>query len=75
MKPVVDGLKKDYEGKVDFNLINTDKATAEQNQLANQLGITVVPTFVFMNKDGSVAKKVVGEQKAAALKAELDALK
>ncbi len=75
MKPVVDGLKQEYQGKVDFVLINTDKATAEQNQLANQLGITVVPSFVFLNKDGTVAKKVVGETKADAMRTQLNALK
>ena len=75
MKPVVDGLQQQYKGKVDFIRLNTDKLDSAQTQLANQYGVTVIPTFVFLNKDGSIAKKVVGEMKADALRAQLDSLK
>ncbi len=75
MKPVVNGLQQEYKGKVDFILINTDAASANQRQTADQFGVTVVPTFVFVNADGTVAKKLVGELKADAMRAQLSALK
>lgn len=75
MKPVVDGLQQEYQGKVDFIRINTDTATGEQQKIADQFGVTVIPTFVFLNSDGTVAKKVVGEIKADAMRAQLNALK
>jgi thioredoxin-like negative regulator of GroEL len=75
MKPVVDGLTQEYKGKVDVIRINTDRPTAEQNQLANQFGVTVIPTFVFVNTDGTLAKKVIGETKVDAMRAQLNALK
>ncbi len=74
MKPVVDGLEQQYKGKVEFVRINTDKANGNEQQLANQFGVTVIPTFVFLNKDGSVAKKQVGTIKEQDLTKQLDAL-
>ncbi len=74
MKPVVDGLKKQYEDKVEFKLYNVEK-DAEGAKLANQLGAQFVPTFEFVNADGSVNKEIVGEVSEAQLKAQLDALK
>lgn len=74
MKPVVDGLKKQYEGKVEFKLYNVEK-DAEGAKLANQLGAQFVPTFEFVNADGSVNKEIVGEVSEAQLRAQLDALK
>jgi thioredoxin-like negative regulator of GroEL len=75
MKPVVDGLQKEYKGKVEVIRINTDKASANERQLANQFGVNVIPTFVFLNADGTVAKKLIGETKVDAMRAQLNALK
>lgn len=74
MKPVVDGLQKEYEGKVDFKLYNveTDQAGVE---LANKMGITAVPTFVFVNSDGVQAGTKVGGGSAEEMRALLDKLK
>ncbi|PKQ29302.1 MAG: thiol reductase thioredoxin [Actinobacteria bacterium HGW-Actinobacteria-10] len=74
MKPVVDGLKKQYEGKVEFRLINTD---TEQNAqaLAQKYRVTAVPTFVFLNKDGTEAGRRLGEVSESDMRAQLDALK
>jgi len=74
MKPVVDGLKKQYEGKVEFKLYNVEK-DADGANLANQLGAQFVPTFEFVNADGSIAKEIVGEVTEAQLRQQLDALK
>jgi thiol-disulfide isomerase/thioredoxin len=74
MKPVVDGLKKEYEGRVEFRLYNlgSDQAGIE---LADKLGVTAVPTFVFVNADGVTAQTKVGPGSADEMRAQLDKLK
>ncbi len=74
MKPVVDGLKKEYEGKVEFRLYDVEK-DAEGAKLAKQLGAKFVPTFEFVNSDGTIAKEIIGEVSEAQLREQLDALK
>jgi thiol-disulfide isomerase/thioredoxin len=73
MKPVVDGLQKEYEGKVEFRLYNveTDPTGVE---LANSLGVTAVPTFVFVNSDGIQAGTKIGGGSAEEMRALLDKL-
>jgi len=74
MKPVVDRLKQQYQGKVEFKLYDVDSSD-EGNQLMNQFNAKYVPTFVFLNKDGSVSTQKVGETSEADMKKALDALK
>lgn len=74
MKPVVDGLKKEYEGKVEFRLLNVETDN-EGVELANSLGIQYVPTFLYVNSDGVISSQVVGEQDVAQMRTALDALK
>jgi thiol-disulfide isomerase/thioredoxin len=73
MKPVVDRLKKQYEGKVEFRLYDVDNS-AEGNQLMSQFNAKYVPTFVFLNKDGSLSSQKVGETSEADMQKALDAL-
>lgn len=73
MKPLVEGLEKQYKGKVTFNRVNGD--TPQGGQTMQQFGASYYPTFVFVNKNGSVAKTLVGAQTADQLKAQLDQLK
>lgn len=74
MKPVVDGLQSEYQGKVEFKLYDVEK-DKEGAALADSLGAQFVPTFVFVNADGSVAQTIVGEIDEAKLRTTLDALK
>jgi len=74
MKPVVDRLKQQYQGKVEFKLYDVDSSD-EGNQLMSQFNAKYVPTFVFINKDGSVSTQKVGETSEADMKKALDALK
>lgn len=74
MKPVVDRLKKEYDGKVEFRLINVDN-DAEGSALMQQYGAQYVPTFVLLNADGSVGDQIVGEVEASQLTNALDSLK
>lgn len=74
MKPVVDGLQQQYQGKVEFKRYDVDNS-AEGSQLMQQFGAQYVPTFVFVNRDGSVATQKVGEMSAAELQQTLASLK
>lgn len=74
MAPVVRGLETEYEGKVEFRLIDVEK-DSRGNSLMSQYGAQYVPTFVFLNSDGSKADQIVGEIDEARLRNALDALK
>jgi thiol-disulfide isomerase/thioredoxin len=74
MKPVVDGLAKEYEGKVEFRLYNVE-TDPKGVELANAMGITAVPTFVFVNSDGIQAGTRIGGATAEDMRAQLDALR
>ena len=74
MKPVVDRLNQQYKGKVEFKLYDVDNSK-EGNALMSQFNAKYVPTFVFANRDGSVATQKVGEIAEIDLKATLDSLK
>jgi thiol-disulfide isomerase/thioredoxin len=75
MAPVVDRLIKDYAGKVEIRVLDTGKSDAEMERLATEYSIQYVPTFIFLNSDGSKAEMVVGETPEASMRAKLDALK
>jgi thioredoxin-like negative regulator of GroEL len=74
MKPVVDRLEQQDKGRVEFRLYDVDTDKTGQD-LMQQFGARYVPTFVFVNADGSVSKQLVGETAASAMTAELDKLK
>lgn len=74
MAPVVNRLKDEYAGKVEFRLYDVDK-DAEGSALMQQYGAQYVPTFVFVNSDGTTAQQLVGEQTEESMRAALDALK
>jgi thioredoxin 1 len=73
MKPLVEGLEKKYGDKVEFRRLNVEKDQAGV-ELANELGIQYVPTFMFVNADGVVSKQTVGAMDEAQFKAALEAL-
>jgi thioredoxin-like negative regulator of GroEL len=73
MKPVVDRLNAEYQGVVEFRIMDVD--TSEGGQLADSFGITAVPTFVFIDTSGAEAERVVGglsEERFRKLLDELD---
>jgi thioredoxin-like negative regulator of GroEL len=75
MKPVVDELIKKYAGTYDIRIMNGSSGDPEVEALANKFGIQYVPTFVFVNTDGTVSGQVVGAVPASKLEAELAKLK
>jgi thioredoxin-like negative regulator of GroEL len=74
MKPLVEGLAQTYSGKVEFRRLNVE-SDQSAIALANQLGVQYVPTFLFVNTDGVIAKNVVGEMTRDALVASISTLK
>lgn len=71
MKPVVDGLAKKYAGKYEIRVLNLSRDDAEARRLYDSWGLQYVPTFVFLNTDGSKANTIVGAVPASDLEAEL----
>jgi thioredoxin-like negative regulator of GroEL len=75
MKPVVDRLQERYKGTIEFRRLNTDAQDAAAGRLADSFGVQYVPTFVFLNRDGSRSDLVVGEVTEEALVTKLSALR
>lgn len=53
--PTIDGLSKDYEGKVNVGKVNVD----ENPQLSVSYGVTSIPAVLFI-KNGQVVDKQIG---------------
>ncbi|MEA5074936.1 MAG: thioredoxin family protein [Coriobacteriia bacterium] len=73
MAPVVDRLKNEYQGVVEFRLINVE-TDAEGAQLASDFGVQFVPSFVLLGSDGAQRDLLVGEMTEEQLRAAIDAL-
>lgn len=70
MRPVVDGLVRKYAGRYDIRVMNTSN-DAEAQRLAQEMQIEYVPTFIFVNADGSRSGSIVGAVPAEQIEAEL----
>ena len=73
MKPLVEGLEKQYSGSVEFHRYNVE-SDQSAIALADKLGVQYVPTFVFATKDGVISKTVVGEMTKEALDTSVKAI-
>ncbi|MBA4369989.1 MAG: hypothetical protein C0418_00210 [Coriobacteriaceae bacterium] len=71
MKPVVDRLEQEFKGKVEFRVYVDDSGP---DNLAGTLGVQYVPTYVFVNTDGSIAQQVVGGMAEEDMRKALEAL-
>lgn len=60
MKPVVDRLREEFEGRVEFRIMNFDNEPTVANAEADRFGVQFVPTFVFLNSDGTIETQRVG---------------
>jgi thioredoxin 1 len=69
LSPVLESLAPDYEGKIQIIKVDID----DSQELAQQYGVTSVPTIAFV-KDGSEVDRIVGFQSKDALAAKFDAL-
>ncbi len=60
--PILDDIKKKFDGKVEFKKIDVDN----NNELANKYKVMAVPTLI-IEKDGKILKQFVGVTKASVL--------
>ncbi len=67
MAPIVDELSKEFEGKAKIGKINVD----EKMELAEQFGVSSIPTLVII-KDGEEVKRFVGVTQKAVIVSALD---
>ena len=58
MSPVVDKVKSNYSDKVEIVKINA--AERKHSNLVRKHGIYLVPTTIFMDKDGNILQRVEG---------------
>ncbi len=74
MAPVVDRLSEEYTGSVEVRRLNVEK-DEQGAELAAQFRVQYVPTFVFLNADGTTSDVLVGEVSEDTLRAAIEALK
>jgi thiol-disulfide isomerase/thioredoxin len=75
MKPLVERLAKEYAGKVDFRTY-TDSGDPVGDALAQRFDIQYVPSFLFVNADGSVSgSPTIGGIDEATIRQKLSVLK
>jgi thioredoxin 1 len=70
MEPIVEQLKEEYGDRVDFKAYNT----LEERGKVDKYGITAVPTFLFINTDGEIVDKVVGQTDIETMRSKIEAL-
>jgi thioredoxin-like negative regulator of GroEL len=54
MAPIVDGLEQQFKGKVSVRRIN-----AETDPAAQKLGVSAVPTYIFLDITGKIIERQV----------------
>lgn len=67
MKPVIEDLEKELDGKVEFKKINVD----ENEQEVAKYGVMSIPTYVIL-QDGKEADRLVGATSKEAIKSKLN---
>ena len=72
MAPVVHGLEKQYEGRVDFLYLNV--AEARNDSAKRALGFRATPHFFLVNEAGDARDTLQGVIPADSLRAALDRL-
>ncbi len=66
--PVVDGIKDDYEGIVDFAVYGEVNSDSSAGQLASQHGVSAIPTMVLVAPDGTEIDRLIGGTDEAGLR-------
>lgn len=73
MKPVVDRLRTEYQGTVEFRIFNLDQDPSAGEE-ADRFGVRYVPTFVFLDSSGEQVDLRVGSLAESDLRGILDGL-
>ncbi len=58
MIPVVDSAIKKYEKNVHFRILDIDKQSNKEEM--DKYQVSVIPYFIFLDKDGEIIEKRVG---------------
>lgn len=66
--PVVDGVKAEYEGVVDFAVYRKVNSDSSAGQLASSHGVSAIPTMVLVAPDGTEIDRLVGGTDEAGLR-------
>ena len=56
LKPIVEALAKEYDGKIEIRSIDTD----QNKELAQKFGVQAIPTLVFLDAKGNELSRIVG---------------
>ena len=67
-------VEKGYKDKIVFKKIIVNSASAEDQKLMNKYNVNVVPTLVFLDKNGKVVRKTEGNLSKEELKGYLNQL-
>lgn len=66
MRPIIEQMADEYEGKVKVGKVNVD----EEGELSQAFGVMSIPTIVLV-KDGKIVKQAVGARPKAEVEAML----
>jgi thioredoxin 1 len=56
LKPTIEALEKEYEGKIEIKSIDVD----QNKDLAQKFGVQAIPTLVFLDAKGNELSRIVG---------------
>lgn len=56
LKPTIEALEKEYEGKIEIKSIDTD----QNKELAQKFNVQAIPTLVFLDAKGNELSRIVG---------------
>jgi len=56
LKPTIDALAKEYEGRIEIRSIDSD----QNKELAQKFGVQAIPTLVFLDAKGNELSRIVG---------------
>ena len=73
MKPVVDRLQTEYADRIDFYVYGEVNSDPAGSQLANDHGVTAIPTMMIVASDGTETSRIVGARPESEMRAQLDA--
>ncbi len=72
MKPVVDRLRRRYEGRIDFMVYADMNTDPDASDYARQQGVEYVPTSVLVSPTGEELERWVGAQPEGTVSAAFD---
>jgi thioredoxin 1 len=56
MKPIIEALEKEYDGKIEIKSIDVD----QNKDLAEKFKVQAIPTLVFLDAKGNELSRIVG---------------